>query len=60
LNDIEKLKRQAIDIRKIILSLANLIDEIELPIKLKVVPIEGHKNLTNVFEEMGGHILNKD
>jgi hypothetical protein len=48
-----KLKRQAKSIRQLIVTLDNLIDSTEMPIKLKVEIIEGHKNLNTVWEEIG-------
>jgi hypothetical protein len=53
-----KLKRQAKSIRQLILTLENLIDSTEIPIKLKVEIVEGHKNLNAVWKEIGVIPLN--
>ncbi len=55
-----KLKRQAREIRKMILSLDSLIDITELPIKLNVEILTDHKNLNYVWEEVGVISLNRD
>lgn len=55
-----KLKRQAREIRKMILSLDSLIDITELPIKLNVEILTDHKNLNFVREEVGVIVLNRD
>lgn len=55
-----KLKRQAREIRKMILSLDSLIDITELPIKLNVEILTDHKNLNYVWEEVGVIVLNRD
>lgn len=55
-----KLKRQAREIRKMILSLDSLIDITELPIKLNVEILIDHKNLNYVWEEVGVIALNRD
>ena len=54
-----KLKRQAKSIRHLIVTLENLIDSTEMPIKLKVEIIEGHKNLNTVWKEIGVIPLNQ-
>ncbi len=54
-----KLKRQAKSIRQLIVTLENLIDSTEMPIKLKVEIIEGHKNLNTVWKEIGVIPLNQ-
>ena len=54
-----KLKRQAKSIRQFIVTLDNLIDTTEMPIKLKVEIIEGHKNLNTVWKEIGVIPLNQ-
>lgn len=55
-----KLKRQAREIRKMILSLDSLIDITELPIKLNVEILTDHKNLNYVWKEVGLIALNRD
>jgi hypothetical protein len=55
-----KLKRQAREVRKMILSLDSLIDITELPIKINVELLTEHKNLKYVWEEVGVIALNKD
>ena len=54
-----KLKRQAKSIRQLIVTLGNLIDSTEMPIKLKVEIVEGHKNLNTVWKEIGVIALNQ-
>lgn len=54
-----KLKRQAKSIRQLIVTLDNLIDSTEMPIKVKVSIIEGHKNLNTVWKEIGVIPLNQ-
>ena len=53
-----KLKRQAKDIRKMLINFSDLIRSTEMPIKLKVEIIENHKNLNTVWEEIGVIPLN--
>jgi len=53
-----KLKRQAKSIRQLILTLESLVDSTEMPIKLKVEIVEGHKNLNAVWKEIGVIPLN--
>lgn len=52
------LKRQALSIRKLILVLDSLIDCTEMPIKLNIEIIKGHKNLNRVWKEIGVIPLN--
>ena len=58
MNDEFKLKRQAKSIRQLILTLESLVDSTEMPIKLKVEIVEGHKNLNAVWKEIGVIPLN--
>ena len=58
MNDEFKLKRQAKSIRQLILTLESLVDSTEMPIKLKVEIVEGHKNLNTVWKEIGVIPLN--
>ena len=51
--EINNLKRQARQIRKMIMALDILIESIELPIRLKMEVIEDHKNLNSVWKEIG-------
>jgi hypothetical protein len=57
---IVQLKRQAREVRKIILSLGSLIEITELPIKLNIELLVDHKNLKHVWEEVGVIALNRD
>ncbi|MFV5684331.1 hypothetical protein ACM55I_02690 [Flavobacterium sp. GB2R13] len=58
-DSILKLKRQAKEVRKLILSLDSLIDITELPIRLNVEILTDHKNLNYVWEEVGVIAMNK-
>lgn len=48
-----KLKRQAKNIRKMIICLGDLIDSSEIPIKLNIELLQNHKNFQKVWEEIG-------
>ena len=58
MNDEFKLKRQAKSIRQLILTLESVVDSTEMPIKLKVEIVEGHKNLNAAWKEIGVIPLN--
>ena len=59
MNDELKLKKQARCVRQLLLTIDRLIESTEMPIKLKVEIVEGHKNLNNVWKEIGVIPLNQ-